>query len=67
MTTPITPATDAIVPGYYVMDAFASTARDAIVAGPFAGVPTAEAARAHCNIADDCDVYHFDGARWTQS
>lgn len=55
----------AIVPGYYVMDAFATTVERAMVAGPFSGVPTAQAARAHVNIAGDCDIYHYDGARWT--
>jgi hypothetical protein len=54
--------------GIYVMDAYAATALDAVVAGPFpdtdAGEAAAAAVRAECNVGADCSLYRFDGFRF---
>lgn len=47
---------DHLKPLYWVMDAYATSARKAYVAGPFTSQNDAEEARKASNIADDCDV-----------
>ncbi len=43
-------------PGFYVVDDFGHTFREAIVSGPFADYAAADTDRADCNIAGDCSI-----------
>jgi hypothetical protein len=48
-----------IVPGFYVMDRFATSVRSAMIAGPFSGPISADSDRRERNIAGDCEVFEF--------